>query len=182
MINYLQGDIFEAFERRDFNYLIHQTNCVSGANVHGIAKEMFKRYPGALRAHLHNLKTQSLPFFRWSVGDNIINCNSQYYTGEPSGTVISATGRSYKRGDGLIQTCTVLVDVDTFDSRMRALAFILKDVKWLISNKTFGMPLIASKLAADKKLKGNMSDLEYFKAFIAPTVEEALGDCNVYYL
>lgn len=81
---------------------------------------------------------------------------------------------------------------DTFMQRCAWLKQCLSDLKsysdYLISvyNKEvkIGLPLIASGLAADKKLKGDMTDLEYFKKYIAPIVEEELKDLDVtvYYL
>ena len=39
-----------------------------------------------------------------------------------------------------------------------------------------GLPLCHSGLAADKQLKGNKTDLEYFKEYILPTIEEVLSN------
>ena len=52
------------------------------------------------------------------------------------------------------------------------------------SHFKLGIPLISSGLAADKQLKGTMTDLEYFKKYIGPIVEEELKDLDVtvYYL
>lgn len=73
---------------------------------------------------------------------------------------------------------------DTFENRCYALRQCLKELTGLAKDKKIGLPLIASGLAACKKRKKELTDLEYFKRYIAPIVEEELKDLDVtvYYL
>jgi hypothetical protein len=79
---------------------------------------------------------------------------------------------------------------DTFENRCYALRCALKEAANMIDKSyKIGLPLIASGLAADKELKYKYAlainpDLQYFKKYIAPIVEEEFKDLDVtvYYL
>ncbi len=164
MLEYIQKDILQAFREGEFNILLHQTNCVTKARVSGIAKLIFDEYPICLETHLSKAEFANYSWYQHSAKQHIINCNSQYYPGSSS---------SYQFDyDGFTMP-------DNFQNRLNALSKVL----YLVNRMgKFGIPLIASGIGADLSLKRNLTDLEYFKKFIAPTVEKYLPNCKVYYL
>jgi len=171
-LNYKQGNILTAFKEGEFNVLLHQTNCVTKSRVSGIAKSIFEEYPKALQVHLIDCNFAQYSFETVSAKNGfiqgIINCNSQYYQGACNDYFFDFQG------------FTIL---DNFQNRLRALELILEKVVTAFDKSfTFGIPLIASGIGADRTKKGSMRDLEYFQKFIAPTVEKYLPNCTVYYL
>lgn len=166
-MQYINKDILTAFREGEFNVLLHQTNCVTGERVSGIAKSVFEEYPKALEAHLKYCVFGEISFHTQD-DKTIINCNAQYYQGDSS--------------DLQFYLDTDYSHSDNFQNRLAALENCLINVKNLFYNCEIGIPLIASGLGADRKLKGSMRDLEYFQRFIAPTVEKYLPNCKVYYL
>lgn len=165
-MTYIQGDILKAFREGEFNVLLHQTNCVTEDRVSGIAKSIFEEYPGALKAHLNYCVFGGISFHTQE-GRTIVNCNAQYYQGSCSDM------QFYLDAD--------YSHSDNFQNRLVALENCLIGVESLFYDCEIGIPLIASGLGADRKLKGSMRDLEYFQKFIAPTVEKYIPNCKVYY-
>lgn len=177
-MEYINKDIFKAFDNKEFDILIHQTNCFSGADVHGIAKTVFEKYPQVLKAHLLNAKfglysnatvnDENVERRVRGVVQMVINANAQFYPGAPKGEIFRQHHIDY---------CIA----DDFDNRIIALK---KCLKFVSHNKLirFGVPLIASGEAADPKKKGDMSDLDYFKTYIAPEIDGILTNLTVYYL
>jgi len=175
MITYVKGSLIEAFEKEEIDVILHQTNCVSRENVSGIAKSIFSKYPEALKSHLEEGIFGG--FSEVSIeGRMIINCNSQYYPGACS--------------ENLFKFQAMLGDYygtyempDNFNNRLSALKSVLNSLFWeLPYNTKIGIPLIASGLGADLTKKGLMSDLEYFKYYIAPEIEDLFKNLIVYYL
>ena len=166
-MQYINKNILTAFREGEFNVLLHQTNCVTKERVSGIAKSIFEEYPGALYAHLRYCVFGDISFCTQD-GKTIVNCNAQYYGGSSS--------------DMQFYLDTDYSHPDSFKNRLAALENCLISVNNLFYNCEIGIPLIASGIGADRKLKGEMRDLEYFQKFIAPTVEKYLPNCKVYYL
>lgn len=165
MIKYKQGDLLKAFENGEVNLIAHQENCVSKGNYAGIAKIIHNKYP----------ETVDISRF---FGDIIIhhvqhgiivNLYSQYYPGSPNSTVFVKD--KYEL-------------IDNYYNRIIALEECLWKIRMYFSDKKIGLPLLASGLAACKGRKTSLSDLDYFKKYITPTVEKCLDDMNVtvYYL
>lgn len=166
-ITYKQGNILQAFREGEFNVLLHQTNCVTGSRVTGIAKDIFDEYPGALQQHIAYCVFGEISFHT-EEGRTVINLNSQYYGGRCNNTEF------YLESD--------FTHVDNFKNRIKALEKCLEEVKNLFYDCEIAMPLIASGIGADISRKGSLTDLEYFKEFIAPVVEKVLPNVTVYYL
>lgn len=179
MLKYKQGDAIEAFEQDEINVCLSQSNCEALNYFAGFAKKLHQKYPELTK--LHQLHCNQDNVFGSSfvynpnlkitpVNKYIVNMYSQYYRGQPS-------SNNFTLNDYLV--------CDSFENRTLALKSCLKyvDAKFHREVK-IGLPLIASGLAADKKLKGTMTDLEYFKKYIAPIIEEELKDLDVtvYYL
>jgi len=171
---YKQGDIIEAFEQDEIDILIHQENCENLNYFAGFAKKLHQKYPELTVLHQKHCKPKKeyikgtiLPYI---VSENplkiIYNLYSQIYRGQPS------IDKQY---------------VDSFEVRRSLLRECLETVNnhyTLFESAKIGIPLIASGLAADKKLKGSMTDLEYFKKYIEPIFMEELSSYSitVYYL
>lgn len=155
-MKYIKGDIIKAFENNDIDVILHQCNCVKGHGK-GIAQTLFQKYPEINIPYISFYKGDYKPIY---LRDNkwIINMYTQFYPGPP------------------------VNEGDSFKIRMEWLKECLKRISYSFGDLTVGMPLIASGLAADKNLKGNMSDLEYFKKYIAETVENYLPNAKIYYL
>jgi hypothetical protein len=165
-LKYKQGDLIEAFADGCYNVIIQQCNFIKGLGA-GIAKKIADRYPKVAKQDFNIRKSpvEDILGQAMSIDINntqrIYNVYSQYYTGSPK------------------------KDFDTFEQRCNWLRNGLSQIAEYASKEDkFVIPLIASGLAASKQLKGTMSDLEYFKQFIAPIVEEELKDLDVtvYYL
>ena len=162
IIEYIQKDIFKAFEEREFNFFLHQCNCTAGMGG-GIARIIKNKFPfvSAVDNKLIQydnfqiefpLKTYGNAFLTKVFDDGyIVNLYSQYYTGNPTDDTM----------------------YDTFSGRKtalrRAFKFFLIQVEALDligESIELGMPLLASDLAADLELKEGMNTLEYFQRFI----------------
>jgi hypothetical protein len=173
-MKYIQGNILDAFEQNEINVLLHQENCEGLSYFAGFAKVLHQKHPELTKLHQEYCKPKKeyvkgtiLPYIVSEEPLKIIyNLYSQIYRGQPS------NNKQY---------------VDSFEVRCELLRDCLNSVKThytLFESGKIGLPLIASGLAADKRLKGTMADLEYFKKYIAPIVEEELKDLDVtvYYL
>lgn len=180
MITYKQADIIKEFkECPDYPILAHQANCFKMGS--GVAAAILKEWPDA------QLKESNWPIKRF--GNNeyhypkinhvykkgmIVNMCSQFYPGP----------------------CAPSDNIDNFETRRKALEQCLYDLRNTYELQNYDaktkpqdmffpfpakilMPLVASGLAADKAMKKNMTDLEYFKLYIAPVIEEILKDIDV---
>ena len=164
MIKYKQGNLLQAFENGEINLIAHQENCVS-KNFAGIAKLIHNKYPETVDLNrffgditIHHVQHGT-----------VINLYSQYYPGSPNSTVFIKD--KYEL-------------IDNFYNRIIALEECLWKIRQYFPDRKIGLPLLASGLAAHKIYKQNKTDLDYFKKYIAPIVEEALPNVNVtvYYL
>ena len=74
------------------------------------------------------------------------------------------------------------------DGYIERLNLLEKAINAIVSDDTqvlnyrIGIPLIGSGLGADLGLKKDMTDLEYFKQYIAPTLDELGLNFIAYYL
>jgi len=166
-MEYINKNILEAFREGEFNVLLHQTNCSTGNRVIGIAKDIFDEYPWALEAHLNYCVFGHISF-RTKEDKSIVNLNSQYYGGRCNNTEFYLN--------------SAFSHIDNFNNRIAALELCLLQVRNLFGDSTIGIPLLASGIGADIFRKGSLTDLEYFKEYIAPVVEGVLPNIKVYYL
>lgn len=160
MLTYHNKNLFEDVEIIDV--ILHQENCISN---------YYKGFAKILRGILEIKWTEcDRTFGGVQMGYNelnnieIYNLFSQYYPGSPT------NNREIK--DDMAIRCLKLMQC-------------LRTIEYLVNkDKYIAIPLIASGLASDKKLKNNMSDIEYFKTYIAPIIDVMLDgyNINVYYL
>ncbi len=155
-----QGDLLEGFRNKEYDYIIHQCNCILlSHNCGGIAAKIFKEYPDAADVNdkiLTKNFTEKSVFGSFAISPSgVINLYTQLSPGPPS---------------------TKSDSKDTFYKRMEALYNALKLLNTTIIGSSIGIPLIASGLA---RRQSNLTDLEYFETCIEPIIEETLTDVNV---
>ena len=172
-MKYVNKDLIQAFEDGDCNVILHQCNCTKGMGA-GIAKKIAEKYPLVGFLDYGLIKTKHLIGNCYAVNVGIgyiINLYSQYYVVSPSNTPLPIEKE---------------VLYDNFQQRIKWLRNSLQMYRneYFEEKDVIGLPLIASGLASDKKLKGDMTDLDYFKKYIAPIIEEELKDLDVtvYYI
>ena len=166
MIQYKQGDLLQAFENKEVNLIAHQENCVTKYFA-GVAKLIHDKYPETIDKIEHRFFGDfSSNYTKHGI---ILNLYSQYYPGSPNSTIFVKD--KYEL-------------IDNYNNRITALEECLWKVRQYFSDKKIGLPLLASGLASCKGRKTSLSDLEYFKKYIAPIVEKCLDDVDVtvYYL
>jgi len=158
-MNYVPGDLIKNFKAKDFDFIAHQCNCHTiGGGISGV---LIENFPRVLEVHnlFINVFGRKDLYGKTALTDttfgDIFNLYSQYQPGACS-----------NHKDSFEQRCAKLKE---------CLTFINKEYP----NRSIGLPLIASGIAADKKLKKDMSDLEYFGKYIAPIVEKCLPDMKV---
>ena len=169
MIEYIQGDIIKAFQESKTGLLLNQNNLTVGMGA-GIAKTIANLYPDITVKDL-KIRTEAIIKPEACLGDilihslndthAIINIYSQYNPGCP------------KKG------------FDTFEQRIHWLKVAFSELRYLYNHDEaiLFFPLIASGMAKDIT-KQYTSDLDYFKKYIVPVIEECLADftIKVYYL
>ena len=163
MLNYKQGNILQGLASGEASLIAHQENCEGLNYFHGVAKAIHDATEGLTERHVLICKEDDT-FGNILVHNNVVNLYSQRYRGG-----LKSSG------------------IDTYENRNICLENALIKLKQhmeTLDNPILGIPLIASGLASNLKLKGDMSDLEYFKIYVAPIVEKILYDKNiiVYYL
>ncbi len=161
MIYYTNGDLIKMFENSEFDCIAHICNA-QGLWKGGIHKSLGYKYKEieVIADHVRLNKSRlnilgCVHYIHIKNNQGIYNLYSQRLIGSPS--------KDDTLTDRLVWLKSCLV-------RM------FSDLSKSNSIKTCGLPLILSGLAADKQLKGNKTDLEYFKQFILPTVEEVLNN------
>ena len=155
MIDYIQGDAVKHFKETDDTILAHQSNCF-GMNGAGFAGVLFKEFeeirniPHEVNESLFGKNT----FVNTKYGV-IINMHSQF---RPGGCVVMD-----------------VTDKDSFINRLKALESCLRKINnhAQYRRKDLVIPLVASGIAADYRLKDSLTDLEYFKKYIAPIVNKS---------
>ena len=169
MIKWIDGDIINLFKSNNYDYLIHQTN---GLNVHngGVARIISQTYPQLKDKRI--LTADNFGSFYLTETDNgsIVNLVSQWYLGNPTEAFITNSMVRDNFENRLKALTTALTEF--FDSIIYSLSYSFE----LEPDYNVLCPLIASGLAADKQLKENKTDLEYFKEYILPTIEEVLSN------
>lgn len=167
-IHYRKGNIIDALKTNEFNALAHQCNCVS-RGVAGFANVLFTEFPELAIKHYEYIENNPNCFstiLTENINDKLlINMYSQYYPGQPNTAIFYQNGIMYR---------------DDIQSRSEALTTCLKAIFELSYNKNIhlAMPLIASGLAADMRLKNDKTDLEYFLLHVEPIVEQSLNEDN----
>ena len=155
-MKYIQGDLIQMFKENQFDYLLHQCNCFNSDA--GFARALFNEYPDAK------------PLSQYS--DAHVRFGTNDYKLTPNGIIVNMFSQFNPGG------CT-RTGIDSFIFRIKALELCLKEVNNLQGLFKIGMPLVASGLAADKTLKGKLTDLKYFNVMISGTVKTYLDNHDV---
>lgn len=158
VINIIQGDLIDLFKNGEFDIIAHQCNCVGHMGA-GIAKALAQEFP-QIDLEVNGVGQAvklfgTYEYFKTEHG-HIINIYSQFSTGQ----------------------CTQ-IGIDSFSVRTGALISCLKQINKNNKGLKIGLPLIGSGLAADRILKENKTDLEYFQTYIQYHVNMWLGDMDV---
>ena len=155
MINFIRGDLIKMVKDDKLDAVCHQCNCVTGGNVAGFANILCNNFPEVRTTlegvtNTHNLFGTCVNTMA-PVNDNIViigNLFAQYYPGES------------------------LLSSDSFDVRLKKLEQSFMSFLEMCNSfniKEIGCPLLASGIG--KSMNSNLSDLEYFKKYIFPTIE-----------
>ena len=175
-INYIQKDIFEAFDNNEIDIIAHQCNCVS-QGVSGFAYYFFDKFPKIANNHYEYIKKENV--FATNLYDIVnnkllVNMYSQYYPGGPSNNNFLHKNYTY---------------IDNFHIRISGLKSCLKSIlnlNFIKPDAVLGIPLVASGIGADNKLRKGITDLEYFKKYIESVILNSFNNTkitiNVYYL
>jgi hypothetical protein len=163
MLNYKQGDLLQGLTSGEVSLIAHQENCEGLNYFHGVAKAIHDATEGLTERHVLICKENDT-FGNILIHNNVVNLYSQRYRGKPK-----------------------LSGIDTYENRNICLENALIKLKQhmeTLYNPILGIPLLASGLAANLTLKGDMTDLEYFQSYVAPIVEKVFYDKTVivYYL
>lgn len=158
MLNYINKDIITAFKEGEIKCLAHVCNRTVGMGA-GIAAKLAYKYSSAISVYSIDMKIREMKAFDKAnlivVPDGIIaNIYAMIHPGKPR-------------------------EEDSFEDRIKLLLEGLESFRgkeWLYP---VGIPLVLSGLARQKGYS-HMTDLEYFKSFVAPWIEHL--DLNVYYL
>jgi len=190
MLIYINKDIFEAFDRGEINILCHQVNCEGLSYFAGIAKIIHRKYPELTKKHIDFCNQSYMKdvfgqilVHRISTNKSIVNLYAQIMRGKPKKFPLVAKLEKNPNYNGNLTDKYFIEKFyeDSLSHRMKALENCLKQIhsKYVDEDVVIGMPLIASGLASDKNLKGDMTDLKYFKEYVAPIVEKELKDLKV---
>lgn len=172
ILEYRQENIFNGWDNDEINAIAHQCNCVS-RNVQGIAQSMFVKFPFLGDEHYTYIEDNPNCFGTILVKeyDNkwLVNMYSQYYPSFTNNKDFIQNGLYYK---------------DNMDTRLNALKKCLHNIysEWISNYNQYlylGIPLVASGLGADLILKQNLTDLEYFKKYIEPVINEVYDNCDL---
>lgn len=175
-MNYKQGDLLAAFEVKEVSHIAIQENCEGLSYFAGISKAIHSKYPELTEKHIKACSV--IPFGKIMENNGIFSLYSQYYRGAPSNRKGKQEYFDMLSGQLLEKEIT-----DDFETRCQALAVCLSSVsEYKIEH--LGLPLITSALFTCKVRKQGLSDLDYFKKYIAPIVERELKNITVtvYYL
>jgi predicted RNase H-like HicB family nuclease len=151
-MNYKQGDLIQAYKDEDVKWLIHQIHS-QGKGYAGFAGKLQKEYPDCFPLG------PSTPG-EWHVYSGIFSICAQIYPGH----------------------CTF---GDTYEGRLKRLKHAISEIIFVYQiedTEKIGIPLIGSGLGSDLGLKKDMTDLEYFKQYIAPALDELGLNFIAYYL
>lgn len=175
MITYKAGNLLDNIVEN--SVILQQVNCqaVMGG---GFARALSLHNPEILEKY--KLFCQEYPkeklFGKCNIQDygsyKVINIFSQYYLG-------ACNSMSFVLNESRI--------IDDFYNRVSALKYVIHNLKLhnkINTEQKIIIPLIASDLGADKNLKQQLTNLEYFKKYIAPVFDDILPKFNItaYYL
>ena len=161
-ISFQKGNLIEQFKLNKFDYIAHQMNCMPNENYAGIAHYLTQEFPELKKSDLDYKNIESFVYGKYSF------LNTQF------GNIVNLYGQFMPGG------CNDNSETDTFVIRVVELGNALIGLlAWYPEMKELGIPLIASGLAADQTLKGNKTDLEYFKEYIQPIFEKVFENTQV---
>lgn len=167
---YVKGDLIEGFNKtKNHNVIVHQTNCITGTKVSGVAKAIIEAFPETKSAFRSVMFCMIAPTWLGKHVDfrGILNFNTQYYPGSPTNKEFTSGNIRYN---------------DDLKTRYEALDKCLKLINLYVPKKTtLHIPLYASGTAKDPS-KEHESDLDYFKKYIAPYFDRINNPVIVYYL
>jgi len=149
---YKKGDLIQAYKDKDVKWLMHQIHS-QGKRYAGFAGKLLQEYPDCF-------PTISSTPGEWHVYSGIFSICAQIYPGH----------------------CT---SGDTYEGRLKRLKHAISEIIFVYqieNTEKIGIPLIGSGLGADIDMKGNMTDLEYFKQFMAPELDKLELNFIAYYL
>jgi hypothetical protein len=157
MINYINKDIITALKEGEIKCLAHVCNRTAGMGA-GIAAKLAYKYSAS---HLADAKIREMQAFDKAnliiVPDGVIaNIYAMINPGAP-----------YEIDDSFTDRLERLVEGLNF----------LEEKEYLFP---IGIPLVLSGLGRDTTFGQELTDLEYFKTYVAPHIEHF--DLNVYYL
>ena len=156
MLNYINKDIITAFKEGEIKCLAHVCNRTAGMGA-GIAAKLARKY---------SLQAEDL---RVRLTNDFAEANLIVV---PDGVIANIYA--------MINPGAPYAIDDSFDNRLDRLLtglVFLEKRKYLFP---IGIPLVLSGLGRDKSIGKELTDLEYFKSFVAPHIEHL--DLNVYYL
>ena len=156
MLNYINKDIITAFKEGEIKCLAHVCNRTAGMGA-GIAAKLARKY---------SLQAEDL---RVRLTNDFAEANLIVV---PDGVIANIYA--------MINPGAPYAIDDSFDNRLGRLLtglVFLERRKYLFP---IGIPLVLSGLGRDKSIGKELTDLEYFKSFVAPHIEHL--DLNVYYL
>lgn len=168
-IKFKKGDLLKAFDNKKVDCIAHQCNTFLTADkCGGIAGLLFNCYPSLRDNHntyINNYKNNNHQLLGDAKGvtikgiNYIFNIYSQYKAGNPTTGIDSMECRLSYLKEGLTTVANYIIAGNM---------------------KTLGLPLIASGLARQAKAECyRMSDLEYFKKFMLPTIKEVFKDYDI---
>ena len=171
---YKQGNIINALKNGEINVVFHQCNCTVGLGA-GIALALANEFPELRnidKKYRDNNDTFVLGAYS-SYTDQLMNPSKNWFT------IVNLYAQ---------YNIWMSDPLDNYKARLiwlkRAMSTYIRNT--LGTGKNYGCVLMGSGLAADPKLKVNLTDLEYFKLYVAPTIEEVMDNFDVsitvYYL
>jgi hypothetical protein len=157
MINYINKDIITAFKEGEIKCLAHVCNRTAGMGA-GIAAKLAYKYSASYLADVNIREMQAFDKANLIiVPDGVIaNIYAMINPGAP-----------YEIDDSFTDRLERLVEGLNF----------LEEKEYLFP---IGIPLVLSGLGRDISFGQELTDLEYFKTYVAPHIEHF--DLNVYYL
>ena len=169
-MKYTNGNLITAFKEGEINAIAHQCNCTFGLGA-GIAKIIADEFPHVVELdRKHRESNKNTPekilgsYLTTSCNYGwIANLYGQFYTGSPANDYFDTFEQ---RCNWLRSSLLKLIETPRFKFDF--------DLKW-------GIPLLASGLAADRNKKIGLTNLEYFQKYIEPLIPKDI-DITVYYI
>jgi hypothetical protein len=170
-IKFLKGDLLKAFDKGKFNCIAHQCNTLlTSEHCGGIAQAIFGKYEEASVSNTNRVTEQlSRYLLLGDISVGVIPGNSK----ETDRIVFNL----YAQNNPGRPTH----NIDSIECRLSYLRECLNKVKnnMIINYRTtLGIPLIASGLAKQNRFY-DMPDLEYFRKFILPIIEDVFKESNI---